>query len=93
LLIGFAIIAVGLAGILYYNMFTARDVSLERAEIIAERYLNSIKDDDIAIGEIMEFEYNHYVVFYEKSTDIGAFEMLIDKESGRIFPEYGPNMM
>jgi hypothetical protein len=92
-LIGFAIVAIGLAGVLYYNLFTARDVSLERAEGIAERYLDSLNDSDLAIGEIMEFEYNHYVVFYEKSTDIGAFEMLIDKESGRIFPEYGPNMM
>lgn len=45
------------------------------------------------IAEIMEFEYNYYVVYYEKSTGIGAFEMLIDKMSGRIFPEYGPNMM
>ena len=41
----------------------------------------------------MEFEFNFYVVYFEKSTGIWAFEMLIDKESGRIFPEYGPNMM
>lgn len=93
LLIGFAIVTIGLFGVFYYNMFQARDVSLERAEVIAERYLDSLNDANIAIGEIMEFEYNHYIVFYEKSTNIGAFEMLIDKESGRIFPEYGPNMM
>jgi hypothetical protein len=93
LVIGFAIVAIGIAGVLYYNFFTTRDINLERAEGIAERYLDSLNDADIAIGEIMEFEYNHYVVYYEKSTGIGAFEMLIDKESGRIFPEYGPNMM
>jgi len=93
LLIGFTIIAIGLAGVLYYNFFSTRDIDIEKAERIAERYLDSLNDPDIAIGEIMEFEYNHYVVFYEKSTGIGAFEMLIDKESGRIFPEYGPNMM
>ena len=93
LLIGFAIVTIGLFGVFYYNIFQARDVSLERAEVIAERYLDSLNDANIAIGEIMEFEYNHYIVFYEKSTNIGAFEMLIDKESGRIFPEYGPNMM
>lgn len=93
MMIGFIVVAIGLAGILYYNLFTTREVSIERAEDIAEKYLDSINDADIAIGEIMEFEYNHYVVYYEKSTEIGAFEMLIDKQSGRIFPEYGPNMM
>jgi hypothetical protein len=41
----------------------------------------------------MEFEQNFYVIYYEKSTSFGAFEMLIDKNNGRIFPEYGPNMM
>jgi hypothetical protein len=93
LVIGFVIVAIGLAGVLYYSFFSTSDVDLERAEGIAERYLESLNDPDLAIGEIMEFEYNHYVVFYEKSTGIGAFEMLIDKKSGRIFPEYGPNMM
>ncbi len=93
LLIGFAIVAIGLAGVLYYNFFSTRDIDLERAEGIAERHLDSLNDPDLAIGEIMEFEYNHYVVYYERSTGIGAFEMLIDKESGRISPEYGPNMM
>ncbi|MGD2201345.1 MAG: hypothetical protein PVJ38_06935, partial [Candidatus Bathyarchaeota archaeon] len=93
LVIGFVIIAVGLAGVLYYSFFSTRDLGLDRAERIAERYLESLNDPDLAIGEIMEFEYNHYVVYNEKSTGIGAFEMLIDKGSGRIFPEYGPNMM
>jgi hypothetical protein len=41
----------------------------------------------------MEFEQNFYIIYYEKSTGIGAFEMLIDKSTGRSFPEYGPNMM
>jgi hypothetical protein len=41
----------------------------------------------------MEFQYNYYAIYYEKSTGARAFEMLIDPYSGRIFPEYGPNMM
>ena len=41
LLIGFAIVAIGLAGVLYYNFFSTRDMDLERAEGIAERYLDS----------------------------------------------------
>lgn len=93
LTIGIIIIVVGLGGVLYYNFLSSRAMSMERADSIADRYLESLNDSDLAIGEIMEFEYNFYVVYYEKSTGIGAFEMLIDKETGRIFPEYGPNMM
>jgi hypothetical protein len=91
--IGIIIIAVGLSGVLYYNFLLTRTMSIERADTIAEKYLDSLNDLDLAIGEIMEFEYNFYVVYYETSTGIGAFEMLIDKQTGRIFPEYGPNMM
>ena len=93
LMVGFAIVAIGLAGVLYYNFYSTRTLSMERAKAIAERYLDSLRDPDIEIDEIMEFEYNFYVVYYEKSTGIGAFEMLVDKRNGRIFPEYGPNMM
>ena len=93
LTIGIIMIAVGLGGVLYYNFLSTRAMSLERAGSIADKYLDSLNDPDLAIDEIMEFEYNFYVVYYEKSTGIGAFEMLIDKETGRIFPEYGPNMM
>jgi hypothetical protein len=93
LTIGIIIVAVGLGGVLYYNFLSSRAMSMERADSIADKYLESLNDPDLAIGEIMEFEYNFYVVYYEKSTGIGAFEMLIDKETGRIFPEYGPNMM
>ena len=44
----------------------------------------------------MEFENNFYIIYYEKSTGLGAFEMLIWKTSpnaGQIMPEPGPNMM
>lgn len=93
LTIGFIIIAVGLGGALYYSYLISQEMSMERADSIAENYLESLNNPDLAIGEIMEFENNFYVVYYEKSTGIGAFEMLIDRETGRIFPEYGPNMM
>jgi len=76
-----------------YSYYPSPRITIHQAERIAERYLTSINDPDLAIGEIMEFEMNFYVIYYEKSTGIGAFEMLIDKNNGRIFPEYGPNMM
>ncbi len=66
---------------------------MDQALTIAESYLVSQNNPDLAIDEVMEFEQNFYIIYYEKSTGIGAFEMLIDKSTGRIFPEYGPNMM
>ncbi len=86
-------ILLGLTGILWGSFIGSKALSIDKAHGIAERYLNSIDDQDLAIAEVMEFEKNFYVVYNEMSTRIGAFEMLIDKETGRIFPEYGPNMM
>ncbi|MFQ6052828.1 MAG: hypothetical protein ACE5OO_01180 [Candidatus Bathyarchaeia archaeon] len=87
------LIAVGVIGLLLMWGLPSRSYSMDRASNIAERYLGSLNNPDLAVGEIMEFERNFYVVYYERSTGIGAFEMLIDKATGRIFPEYGPNMM
>lgn len=86
------LVIIGVSG-LSWAYFGRGEIGIERAHGIAERYLEAMGNPDIAIAEVMEFEYNYYVVYYEKSTGIGAFEMLIDKSSGRIFPEYGPNMM
>jgi len=68
-------------------------ITIEQANQIAQLYLTSLRNPDIAIDEIMEFQYNFYILFYEKSTGIRAFEMLVDPYTGQIFPEYGPNMM
>jgi len=80
-------------------------ITMDRAKQLAENYLISSGNDDLAIDEIIEFEYNFYIVYYEKSTGIGAFEGIIDKAGtggmgmmymmGSIYvrPEQGPNMM
>jgi hypothetical protein len=41
----------------------------------------------------MEFAWNFYAEVEEESTGIHAMELLIDKYSGQISPEMGPNMM
>jgi hypothetical protein len=87
------LILLGLTGTLWGSFIGTKAFSIDEAHEIAERYLNSMDDQDLAIAEVMEFEDNFYVVYNEKSTRIGAFEMLIDKGTRRIFPEYGPNMM
>ena len=93
--VGLAItlIAIGVTGLLLMGLISTGPYNIDQALTIAERYLNSLNNPDLAIGEVMEFEQNFYIIYYEKSTGIGAFEMLIDKSTGRIFPEYGPNMM
>ena len=78
-------------------------ISIDRAAELANDYLESLGNNDLAIDEIMEFEFNFYIVYYEKSTGIGAFESIIDKQgaygmmgimgSGYVRPEQGPNMM
>ena len=91
--ISIALIVIGLVGVGYLFYAQGQGVSMASAQTLSENYLKSMRDSDLEIDEIMEFEYNYYVVYNEKSTGIGAFEMLIDKKSGQIFPEYGPNMM
>lgn len=79
------------------------ELTIDQAKRLAEDYLTSLGNKDLAIDEIMEFELNFYIVYYEKSTGIGAFEAIIDKANtegmmgmmgyGYVRPEQGPNMM
>src|SRR4030042_2005454 len=58
-----------------------------------ENYLSQRGSADLEATEIMEFEYNFYVILTEKSTGIHAFEALIDPYTGDMYGEPGPNMM
>jgi hypothetical protein len=52
---------------------------MDQAKTIAQQYLDRTGNPDLAVKEIMEFQYNFYIIYYEKSTGRGAFEMLIWK--------------
>ena len=93
LALGLVLVSAGVIGLLLLAFSQPRVYGMDHAFNISERYLTSLNNPSLAIDEIMEFEQNFYVIYYEKSTGIGAFEMLIDRGTGRIFPEYGPNMM
>jgi hypothetical protein len=56
-------------------------ITLDQAKSIAQQYLASTQNPNLAMKEIMEFQNNFYVIYYEKDTGIGAFEMLIWKEA------------
>ncbi len=68
-------------------------ISMDKATEIVQNYLRNRNDPDLKVSEIMEFTYNFYVLFVEKSTGTGAFEALIDPFTGDMYPEPGPNMM
>jgi hypothetical protein len=68
-------------------------INLSQATSIANTFLQSRADLGFQISEIMEFQYNFYVDFIEKSTGIHAFEALIDPFTGDLYPEPGPSVM
>ncbi|GAC1432120.1 MAG: hypothetical protein NVSMB65_05710 [Chloroflexota bacterium] len=47
----------------------------------------------LAIDEVMEFQNNVYVLVKDRATGHGALEVLVNKATGAVFPEYGPAMM
>jgi hypothetical protein len=68
-------------------------ISLEQAQRAVQAYVDSTGNNDLVVAELMEFQYNFYAIVEEQSTGIGAFEVLVDKYTGTVFPEHGPNMM
>ena len=66
-------------------------ITIDEAAEAVERYLGAY-GQDLALAEVMEFAWNFYAEVEEKSTGIHAMELLIDKYTGRVYPEMGPNM-
>ena len=67
--------------------------SLDDAKQAFQRYIDATGNSDLALDEVMQFQWNYYAIVKEKSTGTGAFELLADPRSGAVFPEMGPNMM
>jgi hypothetical protein len=68
-------------------------LTIQQAKEAAERYVASLGYSNLRVAEVMEFSQNYYALVQESDTGIGAMELLIDKGSGAVGPEYGPNMM
>ncbi len=77
----------------YGGLSNVKPISVEDARGAVGAYLDALGNDDLAIKEIMIFDNGAYVIVEEKSTGIGAFELLVDPVGLSVFPEYGPNMM
>jgi hypothetical protein len=67
--------------------------SLEDVETAVHDYVERLGYTGLLVTEVMEFERNYYAIVAEEDTGIGAMELLVDKSSGAVGPEPGPNMM
>jgi hypothetical protein len=68
------------------------DIGMDRAIRIAQDTATSYSGG-LAADEVIEFSENYYASIREKSTGIGAFEILIDRATGNVIREPGPDMM
>lgn len=71
----------------------AAPITIEKAKESVGEYLAGAGNNDLQITEVMEFDNNFYAGVKEKSTGKGAFELLVNKYTGAVQPEMGPNMM
>ena len=79
----------------YFNESTldADPLTIDQTNQLIEKYLKDLGNSDLELKEIMIFDNNAYARIGEKSTGIGAMELLVDPVSKAVFPEFGPNMM
>jgi len=68
-------------------------LTIEQAKDAVENYIARLADGDLKVAEVMEFTRNFHAAVEEKDTGIGAMELLVDKDTGAVSPEPGPNMM
>jgi hypothetical protein len=68
-------------------------ISMDQAVAAAQQYVAAYNNADLKLSEVMEFDNNFYALVTEKSTGTGAFELLVNRNTGAVHPEPGPNMM
>lgn len=68
-------------------------ISMETAQQSVQSFLDRTGNKNLRIDELMEFDQNFYALIKEQSTGIGAFELLVNKHTGAVAFEPGPNMM
>ena len=79
-------------GVLYSNRQAGQRITLEKALTLTNQYAARY-GVNYRVAEVMEFSDNFYAAITEVDTGRGAFEVLIDLNSGAIGSEPGPNMM
>ena len=69
------------------------DIGMDRATTIAQDTAASYSGGSLTADEVIKFSENYYASIRENGTGIGAFEILIDRSSGNVIREPGPDMM
>ena len=72
---------------------SASALTIEEAHEAVKQYVDALDYSGLEIAEVMEFKQNFYAIVREVDTGIGAQELLVDKWTGEVGPEIGPNMM
>jgi len=70
-----------------------RALTINQAQQQVRQYMRQYGNPHLVIDEVLEFQHNFYAIVKDTSTGHGAFEVLVNKWSGLVFPEYGPAMM
>jgi hypothetical protein len=68
-------------------------LSIGQAVQRVQRYAARYGNPNLVVDEVLEFQRNFYAVVKDTTTGHGAFEVLVNKWTGAVFPEYGPAMM
>ena len=71
----------------------AGDIGMDRAVKIARETAASYPSGGLAADEVIEFSNNYYASIREQGTGIGAFEILINRGTGNVIREPGPDIM
>jgi len=71
----------------------AEQISIDDAAEAAEQYLQAYYGKNLVLKEVMDFAWNYYAEVEEEDTGVHALELIIDKYTGQVSPEMGPNMM
>ena len=68
-------------------------LSIEDAETVLNDYPSYLGNDELTLGKVMIFDNHACDQFLDKSSGLGAFEVLVNPVSRIVYPEPGPNMM
>jgi hypothetical protein len=91
--IGMATSPAGLSSMPWFDASSSQNISMDKAQQSVQSFLDRTGNSDLRIDELMEFDKNFYALIKEKSTGIGAFELLVNKTTGTVGYEPGPDMM
>jgi hypothetical protein len=67
--------------------------SLDEAKVAFQGTVDATGNKNLALDEVMQFQWNYYAIVKDTSTGQGAFELLANPQTGAVYPEMGPNMM